>query len=59
MVYHGNGFTFSDVYEMPIYLRQFYFKKLISEKEKESKAMNKSTSKSQPKIHRSNFRPLK
>ena len=28
MVQFSNGFTWSDVYHMPIYLRRFYFNKL-------------------------------
>jgi hypothetical protein len=28
MVYWGHGFTWSELYEMPIYLRYFYLKKI-------------------------------
>tara|TARA_Y100000361_G_scaffold137144_1_gene138338 strand:- start:308 stop:529 length:222 start_codon:yes stop_codon:yes gene_type:complete len=52
LVYHGNGFNFSDVYEMPIYLRNFYIKKLIDTKKEEQKQVEKS----QSKIKKPNFR---
>lgn len=28
MVYWGHGFTWSELYEMPVYLRYFYLKKI-------------------------------
>jgi|TARA_Y100001938_G_C7783333_1_gene278992 hypothetical protein len=52
LVYHGNGFNFSDVYEMPVYLRNFYIKKLIDTKKEEQKQIEKS----QSKIKKPNFR---
>ncbi len=39
--YGGGGFTFSDVYEMPIYLRKFYFKELTETKQREKKDTKK------------------
>ena len=41
-MYYGVGFTHSDVYEMPIYLRNYYYKKLVSAKEKENAEIKKS-----------------
>jgi ribonuclease HIII len=38
-MYYGNGFTFSDLYIMPVYLRKFYLKKLTEMKKKESDQM--------------------
>ena len=35
MVNYGNGFTWNDVYFMPIHWRRFYFKKLVDAKKKE------------------------
>lgn len=29
MCYHGNGFTFSDIYNMPVHIRLFYYNKLV------------------------------
>ena len=43
MIYYGRGFTHSDLYNMPVYLRNFYFQELVSIKEderKESKRAN-------------------
>tara|TARA_Y100000004_G_scaffold164268_1_gene194266 strand:+ start:7 stop:249 length:243 start_codon:yes stop_codon:yes gene_type:complete len=42
LMYYGVGFTHSDVYEMPIYLRNYYYKKLVSAKEKENAEIKKS-----------------
>jgi hypothetical protein len=41
MVNYGNGFTWSDVYFMPIHWRRFYFKKLLEAKKKEKEEMDK------------------
>ena len=46
MVQFGNGFTWSEVYHMPVYLRRFYFNKLIDLKKKEAEEIKKSQSKS-------------
>ena len=45
MVNYGNGFTWSEVYFMPIHWRNFYFKKLLEAKKKEKEEMDKSTKK--------------
>ena len=45
LVYHGNGFTHSDIYSMPVYLRRFYVNTLMDEKKREKEAMDKSTNK--------------
>ncbi len=53
MINYGNGFTWSDVYYMPTYLRNFYYNKLIDAKKKESeqiKAANSSKSSKSPKV---------
>ena len=41
LVYYGNGFSHSDVYNMPVYLRKFYHKKLIDLKKEEKKEIDK------------------
>ena len=41
-MYYGKGFIHSDVYNMPVYLRQFYYKKLNETKKKEHEEMKKS-----------------
>jgi hypothetical protein len=60
LVYHSQGgFTYSDVYHMPIYLRHFYIKRLDQLFKKQNKdheaAMRKTHSKSKaspPKMRR-------
>jgi hypothetical protein len=49
MVQFGNGFTWRDVYQMPIHLRKFYFNKLMEFKKKEKEEMDKINRKSKPK----------
>lgn len=51
MVQFGNGFTWSDVYHMPTYLRRFYFNKLVDFKKKEAEEAKKAQSKAKiPKV---------
>jgi hypothetical protein len=51
MVQYGKGFTWSDVYFMPTYLRRFYFNKLIDLKKKEAEEMKKVKAKTKtPKV---------
>lgn len=54
MVNYGNGFTWSEVYTMPIHWRRFYFKKLVDAKKKEKDEMdkvNKKTSSKGPSVN--------
>jgi len=44
-MYYGQGFTHSDVYEMPIYLRNFYYKQLSDTRKKENDEMKKANQK--------------
>ena len=46
MVNYGNGFSWSEVYFMPIHWRNFYFKKLLEAKKKEKEEMDKANKKS-------------
>jgi len=53
MVNFGNGFTWSEVYFMPIHWSRFYFKKLVDAKKKEKDEMervNKKTSSKGPNV---------
>ena len=50
-MYYGKGFTHSDVYDMPIYLRNFYYKQLLDTRKKESDEMKKAQQKSKPKTN--------
>jgi hypothetical protein len=45
-MYYGVGFVHSDVYTMPVYLRNFYYRELVDIKESERKQYEKSTKKS-------------
>ena len=45
-MYYGKGFTHSDVYDMPIYLRNFYYKQLSDTRKKENDEIRKSQQKS-------------
>ena len=39
LIYHGNGgFTFSDVYNMPIWARKYYIKQIVDFKKEQKKA---------------------
>tara|TARA_R110000823_G_C15714319_1_gene477915 strand:- start:28 stop:255 length:228 start_codon:yes stop_codon:yes gene_type:complete len=46
LMYYGIGFTHSDVYNMPVYLRNFYFKQLSDTRKKENDEMKKAQQKS-------------
>jgi len=53
LIYHGNGgFTFSDVYNMPIWTRKFYINKIIEFKQEEKKAHDKEISKMKSKTRK-------
>ena len=45
-MYYGAGFTHSDIYEMPIYLRNYYYNKLVETRKKENEEIKKSQQKS-------------
>jgi len=47
MVYYGHGFTWTELYDMPVWLRKFYFKKIqdaLLLKNKNQAAENKKAS---------------
>ena len=46
LMYYGEGFTHSDVYDMPIYLRNFYYKQLSDTRKKENDEIKKQNQKS-------------
>ena len=47
MAYNSQGgFTWSELYTMPVYLRAFYAKLLVEVKEEEKKEMDKAKGKS-------------
>jgi len=45
-MYYGVGFTHSDVYGMPVYLRNFYYKQLADTRKKENDEVRKANQKS-------------
>jgi len=46
MAYYANGgFNWNDLYYMPIKLREFYYRELLSAKETEKEEMDKANSK--------------
>ena len=45
MCYYGNGYTFSDVYKMPVHIRVFHYKKLAEAKKKEKQDTDKALKK--------------
>ena len=59
-IYATPGFTFSDVYYMPVHLKNFYLRELMELKKKEKQEIDKSQSrnKSTPTIPR-RFNPKK
>ena len=60
MCYYGNGFTFKDVYQMPVHIRLFHFKKLIDAKKKEQESKEiKAMKKSSPNVRKPNVRVRK
>ena len=49
----GNGFTFNEIYSMPVYLRYFYYQQLVDVKQRESDEVKKAQSKAKrPKFNR-------
>ena len=56
LIYYGQGFTHSDVYDMPVYLRKFYYKTLIETKQEENKKIKESQKNSNIKNPRINPR---
>ena len=52
MYYCEGGFIHSDVYDMPVYLRKFYYNKLVDAKKTEKEHMEKAQQKNKSKISR-------
>jgi hypothetical protein len=52
LVNFGNGFTWRDVYFMPIQWRKFYFKKLVDLKKKEAEEHKKIQQQSKVRVKR-------
>lgn len=52
MYYANGGFSWHDLYYMPIHLREFYWKQLLKAKEEEVKAAKKSAEASKSRVIR-------
>ncbi len=50
MAYYGNGFTIGELYNLPTYLRNFYYNKLVDAKKKENESVNKQQNNSPSKV---------
>ena len=50
-MYYGKGFIHSDVYAMPIYLRNFYYNELIDTRKKENEEIKKAHQKAKHKTN--------
>ena len=59
MCYYGNGYTFSDVYKMPVHIRVFHYKKLIDTKKKEKEDTEKAMKKTSSNVRKPNVRVRK
>ena len=47
LVYHGKGgFSWTDVYNLPVFLRRFYIKKIIKALDDKAEAIEKERNKS-------------
>jgi len=57
LIYYGEGFTHSDVYDMPTYLRRFYLKELNTTKGEENKEVEnaKNSNLNKSKVSRPNI----
>jgi hypothetical protein len=52
MVQFGNGWSWKEVYTMPIHWRKFYFKKLVDLKKKEADEYKNIQNKSKVRVKR-------
>tara|TARA_R100000995_G_scaffold77980_1_gene48347 strand:+ start:29 stop:274 length:246 start_codon:yes stop_codon:yes gene_type:complete len=57
LMYYGEGFTHSDVYSMPIYLRNFYYRQLADTRKKEADEMEKAQKRNNPKVSKPPMNP--
>jgi len=59
MCYFGNGYTFKDVYEMSVHIRNFHYKKLADMKKQEKEQQDKALKKSKSNVRKPNVRVRK
>ena len=56
MVYYGKGFTWTELYNMPVWLRKFYYKK-TEEALKQQKKRSDTSKPAKPKITKPSIAP--
>jgi len=56
-MYYGQGFTHTDVYDMPIYLRNFYYNKLIETRKQENDEVRKAQQKNKSTVAKPAINP--
>lgn len=44
LIHYGKGFTFNDVYTMPLHLRKYYLEQIVKVAKEKEKAMKKARS---------------
>jgi hypothetical protein len=59
MVYYGKGFTWSEIYNMPIWLRKFYYKKIEEAIKAKQKATEKNKKTTTPRVVKPSIGPKK
>jgi len=57
MVYHGHGFTWTELYDMPVWLRKFYYKKMEEALKTQKEAQDKAKTPGKPKITKPKIGP--
>lgn len=57
MTYYGKGFTWTELYNMPIWLRKFYFKKTEEAMIEQKKAAEQKTNSNKKKISKPSIAP--
>tara|TARA_R100001377_G_scaffold54912_1_gene32468 strand:- start:58 stop:240 length:183 start_codon:yes stop_codon:yes gene_type:complete len=56
-MYYGRGFIHSDVYNMPVYLRNFYYKKLVDTRTNENAEAEKAQKRQKSKVSKPAINP--
>ena len=56
-MYYGKGFTHSDIYDLPIYLRNFYYQKLVDTRKKENEEIKKANQRNKSKVSKPPMNP--
>ena len=56
MIWYGHGFTWTELYTMPVWLRKYYYRKVEEAMEKEHKAAEKASRRSS-KVSKPNIAP--